>query len=109
MAPLDELHSRRGEPPYGGHCPIPAPHHDPVAEFGHAQQGIHIFGGGVKDIEEVGQGGLFFHEIPEDLDGQSAVCLRQLQQIDVPSEQTLHHAVGRQTVHVTRGDVQQHP
>ena len=109
VAPLDELYPHGGEPAHGGHRPVPAPDHHPVAELSHAQQGVHVLGGGVEGVDEVGQGGLLPDELPENFHGQAVVRLGQLQNVDVAGEQPLHHAVGGQTVHIAGGDVEQHP
>ena len=95
--------------PYCRHRPVPAPDHDAVAEGGHLLQRGQVGGGGVKDVDEVGQGGLHRDELPQDLDGQAVVRLGQLEDVDVAGEQALHHAVSGQAVHVARRDVEQHP
>ena len=109
VAPADQGRVRPGQGPGGPDRLVAAPDHHGVGDFGEPLQALKVCGGYVKDVDEVPEPWLQPHQLPEQEEGGSTVLGGELQNVDVPRQQALHHAVGGQAVHVAGGHVEQHP
>ena len=107
MSPFDQLAADRSKLTDGTDRRITAPDCDPVRQCGKRLHPRDVRRGGVEHIDIVTQERAVLQQCLKEPDRQTAVCLRELEQIDIPSQKPLDDAPCRKCVQIAGSNVQE--